>query len=80
MANSIVTVGKLLNKGLIKKQTKVVVDINDLKKCGFVGCKTAKIMLIDINELREKGLVKKSGKQYELVSVSELSKKGLIKK
>ncbi len=59
MAKKVVTVGKLLDRGLIKKSTRVVVNIVDLKKNGFVKAKTAKLALVKVSDLKKCNMIKK---------------------
>jgi len=56
-----VTVGYLLDKGLIKRSTKVaLLDAKDLKKANLIKCIRCKgPMLVTAKKLAKKGLVKK---------------------
>jgi len=55
MVNKIVSIGTLLDKGLIKKSTKIKVNIEDLKKNNFIKNKLA---LVRIEDLKNMGMVK----------------------
>lgn len=67
MAEKLITIGKLLDEGLIKRETKVrVVSITQLKKAGLI--KTIKLKkpiliapkeLVTVNLLKERGLIKR---------------------
>lgn len=67
MINKIVTIGRLLDAGLIKKSTIVrFVSVNDLKKAGLI--KTTKPQELTLIAPKE------------LVTMEQLLKRGLIKK
>ncbi len=61
MKKKTITVGRLLEKGLIKKATKVrLVTTTDLKKFRLIKLiKREKITLIAVEDLMKKGLIKK---------------------
>ncbi len=61
MKKKTVTVKTLLEKGLIKKSTKVlIVTLEDLKKAGLIkSTKTKKVVLVGSNDLLKRGLVRK---------------------
>ena len=55
MVKKIVTIGNLLDNGLIKRSTKIKVNIEDLRKNNLIKNKLA---LVRIGDLSKKGMVK----------------------
>ncbi|MBT4165991.1 hypothetical protein HOE04_03060 [archaeon] len=60
MVRNIVTVGTLLDSGLIKKETKVKISADNLMEINLIK-PLIKKKVVEITELDEKGWIKKKG-------------------
>ena len=60
MKPKVVTIGKLLKAGMIKKSTKVkVIGVEDLRKANLIKSPSGTPVLVTTKNLAEKGLIKR---------------------